>query len=788
MSALEDKYSNNDLQYELGRNFIEYAVAVNTDRSIPDAASGLKPVAKRILWSCIEEGRTYSKPHVKSARIVGDVMGKLHPHGDSSIYGALVRLSQPWVMRYPLIDWHGSNGNQSGDGPAAARYTEARLAKISEDGMLAGIKKRNVDFIPNYDETLEEPVTLPAIFPNLLCNPNTGIGVAMACNWLPHNLTEVAQAIYDYIDGSEPMLPGPDFPTGGYIINKNDIPGIMKTGHGSVKVRGKYKIEKNNLVFYEIPYGTTIEGILTEIGEVCNKKEIEGIKEIRDESNKKGIRIVIECGKGANPDSIATKLYNKTNLQSSISYNQVALINKTPTELNLKQCIEIYLNHNKECLVKELNFDLTKAKDRLHIVEGLLIALEDIDNVITLIKKSESSAAAKDKLMERYNLSEVQAKSILAMRLSSLAKLEKLELENEKKELLSKIAKIEDILTKEDKQISIIRERLEAIVKKYGDARRTELMQIDIKPEEKEIAEVTPVDVVVVTTKSGLIKKVPVSNFRVQRKGGKGVKSTDDAIMSTIKTNTVDYMMFFSDAGKMYRTVVDNIPDGTNTTKGVPINSLIQLENNEKIIAVTSLHRKSIPQFAIFVTKQGMFKKTFLNEYLGAKRNAGIAAIKLREGDSVANVIFQDTEDMVIITKGGMSIRFETKSIGAVGRVAMGVKGIKLAEDDEVIAALPIHKETDMIGIFTSGGMGKKVELKDFPLQGRGGKGTYVYKPTAETGEVVGAAMLDDKDNVLLVGNYSSICISATEIPVVSKLATGNILIKNNRVLSIAKL
>lgn len=778
----------NDVLKELGTNFIEYAVAVNTDRAIPDAASGLKPVAKRILWSCIEEGRTYLKPHVKSARIVGDVMGKLHPHGDSSIYGALVRLSQPWVMRYPLIDWHGSNGNQSGDGPAAARYTEARLAKISEDGMLAGIKKRNVDFIPNYDETLEEPVTLPAIFPNLLCNPNTGIGVAMACNWLPHNLTEVAQAIYDYIDGSEPMLPGPDFPTGGYIINKNDIPSIMKTGHGSVKVRGKYKVEKNNLVFYEIPYGTTIEGILTEIGEVCDKKEIEGIKEIRDESNKKGIRIVIECGKGVNLDSIATKLYNKTNLQSSISYNQVALINKTPTELNLKQCIEIYLNHNKECLVKELNFDLTKAKDRLHIVEGLLIALEDIDNVIALIKGSDSSAVAKDKLMEKYNLSETQAKSILAMRLSSLAKLEKLELENEKKELLSKIAEIEDILTKEDKQISIIRERLEAIVKKYGDARRTELMQIDIKPEEKEIAEVTPIDVVVVTTKSGLIKKVPVSNFRVQRKGGKGVKSADDAIMSTIKTNTVDYMMFFSDTGKMYRTVVDNIPDGTNTTKGVPINSLIQLENNEKIIAVTSLHRKSIPQFAIFVTKQGMFKKTFLNEYLGAKRNAGIAAIKLREGDSVASVIFQDTEDMVIITKGGMSIRFETKSIGAVGRVAMGVKGIKLAEDDEVIAALPIHKETDMIGIFTSGGMGKKVELKDFPLQGRGGKGTYVYKPTAETGEVVGAAMLDDKDNVLLVGNYSSICISATEIPVVSKLATGNILIKNNRVLSIAKL
>ena len=578
------------------------------------------------------------------------------------------------------------------------------------------------------------------------------------------------------------MLPGPDFPTGGCIINKNDIPGIMKTGHGSVRVRGKYKVEQNNLVFYEIPYGTTIEGILTEIGEVCDKKEIEGIKEIRDESNKKGIRIVIECGKGVNPDSIATKLYNKTKLQTSISYNQVALIDKTPTELNLKQCIEIYLNHNKECLVKELNFDLTKAKDRLHIVEGLLIALEDIDNVIALIKRSDSSAAAKDELMKKYNLSETQAKSILAMRLSSLAKLEKLELENEKKELLSKIAEIEDILTKEDKQISIIRERLEAIVKKYGDARRTELMQIDIKPEEKEIAEVTPVDVVVVTTESGLIKKVPVSSFSVQRKGGKGVKTADDAIMSTIKTNTVDYMMFFTDAGRMYRTVVDNIPDGTNVTKGVPIGSLVQLGNNEKVIAVTSLHRKSIPQFAIFVTKQGMFKKSFLTEYLGAKRNAGIAAIKLKEGDSVASVIFQDTEDMIIITKEGMSIRFETKGIGAVGRNTQGVKGINLKDKDEVLAALPVHKDTDLIGIFTVDGMGKKIKIEELPKQARGGKGTILSKK-----QLAGAAMIDDSDNILLSGATNSICISAKEVPLTSKTAEGNIMIKS-RIKSISKI
>ena len=788
MSLLEEQYKNNDIQYELGKNFIEYAVAVNSDRSIPDAASGLKPVAKRILWSAYEEGRTFSKPHVKSARIVGDVMGRYHPHGDSSIYGAMVRLSQSWVLRYPLIDWHGSNGNQSGDGPAAARYTEARLSKLAEDGLLQGLKKKNVDFIPNYDETLEEPVTLPAIFPNLLCNPNTGIGVAMACNWLPHNLRDVATAIGDYLDGKEPMLPGPDFPTGGLIINKNDIPAIMRTGHGSVKVRGKYKVEKNNIVFYEIPYGTTIEGILTEIGELCDSKEIEGISEIRDESNKKGIRIVIECNKTTNPETIVGRLFNKTSLQTSISYNQVALIDKTPTELNLKQCIEIYVKHNINCLKKELTFDLTKAKERLHIVEGLLIALEDIDNVIALIKKSESSSAAKDALIKKYNLSEIQAKAILAMRLSSLAKLEKLELENEKEELEDKIVDINDILAKEERQISIIKYRLMEIVNKYGDDRRTELAQIEVPKEEKEIAEVVPVDVVVVTTQSGLIKKVPVTSFKVQKRGGKGVKSADDAVMSTIKTNTVDYMMFFTDNGKMYRCVVDSIPDGTNTTKGIPINTLVQLDPNEKVIAVTSLHRKTLPQFAIFVTKQGMFKKTYLNEYLGAKRNAGIAALKMREGDSVAAVSFQDDEEMIIITKKGMSIHFATKEVGAIGRLSLGVKGINLAEDDEVIAALPIHKLTDTVAIFSSTGMGKKVDLKDFPLQGRGGKGTSVYKLTPEVGEVIGAAMVSDEDNILLTGNKSSICFSAKEIPLISKVGIGNILLKNNRVISITKI
>lgn len=769
----------NDLINELGTNFIEYAVAVNTDRSIPDAKSGLKPVAKRILWSAFEEGRVFSKPHVKAARIVGDVMGKYHPHGDSSIYGAMVRLSQDWIMRYPLIDWHGNNGNIAGDGPAAARYTEARLSKIAEEGMLTGIKKKNVDFIPNYSEDAEEPITLPTIFPNLLCNPNSGIGVAMACNWLPHNLNEVAQAIYDYMDDKEPMIPGPDFPTGGIIINKNDIPAIMKTGHGSVKVRGRYKVEKNNIVFYEIPYGTTIEGIMTEIGQICDEKGIEGISDIRDESNKKGLRIVIECQKGSNPDGIAQKLYAKTSLQTSISYNQVGLIGKTPTELNLKQCIEIYLNHNHDCLVKEAEFDLIKAKARLEIVRGLLIALEDIDNVIALIKKSESAAAAKVSLIEKYNLSENQAKAILDMKLSRLAKLEKIELEKEEEELLSQIEYCNRIIEAKLVRDSIIRDRLEAIVRKFGDARRTELTHIEIKPEEKEIIEVIPEDVVVILSQTGDIKRIPAKNFKVQKRNGKGVKSEGDAILDVISTNTIDNLMLFTSKGKMYRLLVDNVPAGTNASKGVNISSLINIEPDEKVIAMTSLNRKTDAEYVVFITKQGLVKKTAMEEYKSVKRNTGIAAIKLKEGDSIANVTFLKDEELIVITREGMSIHFTTADINPIGRATSGVKSIKLDEADEVLIGLPVHKKTDNVAIITTKGLGKKVALEEFPLQGRGGKGVYAHKPSEITGKIAGAAMVDNEDNILVVGKPNSICISAEDMPLTGRAAAGNIVIKN---------
>ena len=487
-----------DVTRELGQNFIEYAAAVNTDRSIPDAKSGLKPVARRILFGMMNTGRYSNKPYVKNARIVGDVMGSLHPHGDSSIYGALVRLSQPWIMRYPLVDFHGNQGSINGDGPAAMRYTEGRLNKLSEMGMLAGLKKNAVEYMPTYDDLDKEPITLPAIFPNLLCNPNSGIGVAMACNWAPHNLREVAAAINQVLNGEEPTLPGPDFPTGGVIINKNDIPKIMATGHGSVKIRGKYEIDKQKIIFTEIPYGTCVEDLIAEIGKVCDDKTIEGINDVKDQTNEKGVKIVITCDKTASPSAIVNKLFAKTNLQTSFSYNQIALVDKIPTELNLKGCIEVYIKHNIECLINELNFDKKAAEDRLHIVLGLLIALEDIDNVIALIKSSKDSANAKENLIKKYGIDDIQAKAILAMRLSTLAKMEKIELEKERDELKATIEDINSILNSEQKQLEIIRKRLSDIVDKFGDARKTELTQTEVPKEEKENAEVIPEDMVVV--------------------------------------------------------------------------------------------------------------------------------------------------------------------------------------------------------------------------------------------------------------------------------------------------
>ncbi len=761
----------NEVKQELGINFIEYAVACNTDRAIPDSKTGLKPVAKRILWSAYEEGRTSNKPHVKSARIVGDVMGGYHPHGNSSIYGAMVRLSQSWVMRYPLIDWHGNNGNIAGDGPAAERYTEARLSKIAELGLLEGIKKRNVDFIPNYSEDSEEPVTLPSIFPNLLCNPNMGIGVATACCWLPHNLNEVAQAIYDYLDGKEPILAGPDFPTGGIIINKNDIPQIMKTGHGSVKIRGQYNIEnKKNIVFYEIPYGTTIENLLNEIGNACDKKEIEGISEIRDESNKNGIRIVIQCQKENEISSIINKLFEKTNLQSSISYNQVALIDKTPTELNLKDCIEIYINHNEECLIKEANFDLNKIESRIEIVTGLLKALENIDNIVNLIKKSSNSLIAKESLIKKYNFSENQAKAIIDMKLGRLAGLEKIELENEYKSLQDRKKDLTFVLTNKEKRLEIIKERLKNIVSIFGDPRRTQLTQLDLTSSLKE--EKKTENVIVTITTNNEITRTATDSLKVQSKRGKGIKNKNQKpLLTTISTNTSESIFLFTSKGKMFRLEVDKISADSIEN----INSLIKLDDEEKVIAATT---NKTNKYVVFVTKKGLIKKTAIEEYQSSRKNSGIIAIKFKDEDSLVNVHFMNEEEMIVLTKQGMIIHFETKNIKSIGRATSGVRGIKLIENDEVIAGLPIFKKDNnyFLVTFDKEGIVKKTSIDEYPLQNRDGKG---LKYNTNGNELVCAVFATNTDKLLIIGDKRSMYISVEELSLGKRTNLGTKVIKD---------
>ena len=774
-----------DLVNELGTNFIEYAVAVNTDRSIPDAKTGLKPVAKRILYDAYDEGFSSKKPHVKCANIVGTTMASWHPHGDTSIYGALVRLSQDWTMRYPLIDFHGANGSRDGDGPAASRYTEARLATITEDGMLVGIKKGVVDTVPNYSETKDEPVTLPSYFPNLLCNPNTGIGVAMACNWAPHNLREVAQAIEDYMDGKEPMLPGPDFPTGGLIINKDDVPNIMRTGRGSVKIRGKYNIEGNNIVFYEIPYGVATEALMDQIGKVCESGDVEGIKHIRNESTrKKGFRLVLECDKDTNLNKTIFQLFKSTDLQISFSYNMVGLVGKTPTELNLKDCCKIYVEHNSECLKRETAFDLKKAEAKLEIDMGLLKALEDIDNIIALIKASKSAADARTQLCARYKFTEPQAQAITDMKLGRLANLEKIELDEEISGLQQDIDHYNAILKE---PMAELRMRLIEIVNKYGDDRRTELTQM-AEPkdsEEKKIAAIPPEKCVVVLTDGGSIKRIPATSFRAQRRAGKGVKTQDDITSMVLRTNTIDSLMIFTDKGNMYRLIVDDIPEGTNTSKGMPVRALISMEAGENPTVIYSIYRDTDAKYIVFVTKQGYVKRTSLDEYVNVKKKTGIRAMNLHDNDSIAAVFLANEEQILILSKDGYAIRCKGTEFPATGRVSMGYKGINLKDGDEVITALPIRHPDDDVAIFSHDGLGRRVSLSSFTPQTRNGRGV-VY---AKNANAAAACLVTDGDLILVCGDKTSLCIKAEDMAeTTSKYTQGTIVIKGNtRITGVSK-
>ena len=780
--------------HEVEQSFLDYSLSVITDRAIPSAEDGLKPVARRILWDMFDKGYFNNKKFVKCAQPVGDTMGRFHPHGDTSIYGALVWLSQPWNMRYPLISFHGNNGSRDGDEAAAYRYTECKLSKMGEE-MLADIKKNTSDWQLAYTDEEEEPIYLPGRIPNLLVNGTSGIAVAMACSFAPHNLNEVMDAAKYLLDNPTceikdllTFIKGPDFPTGGMIINKDELLNTYITGKGRARIRGEYTIESNkgqdSIVFTSIPYKVSKTQLILDIDKLCEDGTLEGITAIRDESNIQGVRFVIELAKGISAEPIISKLFKNTRLEDTYSINQVALVNKKPELLNLKRLLEIYNEHQKDVLIRKTNFEAEKIRARIHILDGLLIALEDIDNVIALIKKSESAAAAKVNLINQYNLSEAQAKAILDMKLAKLAKLEKVEIQEEKNNLVKELDHLNNILANPIPEMKNIYTEIE---KNYGDERRSTITQVAITKEEKEIEFVEPEKCVVVMTEGGSIKRIPTSSFRTQKKNGKGIKSQDDITSCVLRTNTIDNLMIFSDKGIMYRLLVDNIPVGTNTSVGQSIKSLVNMAVDENPATMYSIYRDTNAKYVLFTTKNGLVKKTTLDEYIKTKKKTGIAAIALRENDRLASVSLIDNEPILLLTKNGYIIRFNSSEITPTSRSTYGIKGITLSEGDEVVMALPIRHDTDSLAVFTTGGMGKKVPLTEITIQKRGGKGLYIYKPTASTGNVISASLIDDNDNLLISGNSASICISAKDIPVLGRTSIGNQMIKSGSIKSVTK-
>lgn len=785
---------NTPIINEVEQSFIDYSMSVITDRAIPSAEDGLKPVARRILWDMFDKGYLNNKKFVKCAQPVGDTMGRFHPHGDSSIYGALVYLSQPWNMRYPLISFHGNNGSRDGHSPAAYRYTECKLSKAGET-MLMDIKKNTCDWSRAYTEEEDEPVYLPGTFPNLIVNGTTGIAVAMACSFAPHNVGEVMDAVNYLTDNPEAtvsdllqFVKGPDFPTGATVINKDELVTTYSTGKGRARLRADYKIEtkggKDSIVFTSMPYKVDKRELIKDIDKLCEEKKIEGIAEIYDDSPGDDVRLVVELAKGVSAEPIIAKLYKMTRLEDTYSFNQVALVNKKPQLLNLKQLLQIYIDHQKDVLLRKTKFEADKIEMKIHILNGLLKALEDIDNIIALIKKSDSAATAKVALMAKYDFTDPQAKAILDMKLSKLAKLEKVEIEKEKAELENELEKLNAILQNPIPEMHNI---FNSVKKNYGDARRTNITQVATTKEEKEIEFVEPEKCVVIMTEGGLVKRVPSTSFRTQKRNGKGVKTQDDITNAVIRTNTIDSLMVFSNKGKMYRLLVNDVPVGTNTTKGQSIKSLIAMETDEEPAVIYSIYRDTDAKYVLFVTKNGLVKKTTLDEYIKTKKKTGIAAITIKEGDELAAVSLVKDEPLVLVTAKGMSIKFDSKEIAATSRTTSGVKGITLNKDDYIVAALPVRNGNDHLAVFVSSGLCKKFKLSELPTQKRAGKGLLCYKPTDSTGDVVSAVLVDDTDNILVLGDKSSICVSAQEIPSLSRASTGNQVIKNSKVNSVSK-
>ena len=777
-----------EITQELHKNFVDFSYEANSQRAFPDARDGLKPGQRACLWEFFSKGYSSSKPHVKSAKVSGGVIGSWWPHGDTAVYETFARMSQPWINNIPEVDWHGANGSQIG-GPecASARYTEARLSKASEKGFFSNIKKNTVNMIPNFSEDDEWPELFPAIFPRLFVNGSQGIGVTIANVWVPGNLGEFAQKVVEYLDTGKVSCDDiyPDFPTGGVIINKNEIKNIYETGKGRVVLRAKTSIEGNSILIHELPYQVYAEPFIDSVKELVIKEELKGIKDIYNKSDKKRILIEIECDSA--PITVLNNLFAATDLQKVYSPNQYALVSKVPQLLTLKDYIKVYVDHNIECIVKEYEYDLANALNKLEIVEGLIKAIANIDDIIQLIRSSESTEQARQNLIKVYEFTINQAKAIVDMKLGRLAKLEGVELNKDKAELEEIKNRCSAFLASDQEQKTEFLSRLQIFVKEFGYARRTEVIQVSSSKEEKEIEFVEPEKCVVIMTEGGLIKRVPSSSFRTQRRNGKGIKTQDDITHAVIRTNTIDSLMIFSNQGKMYRLLVNDIPEGSNTTKGQSIKSLVPMEAHEEPEVMYSIYRDTDAQFVLFITKNGLVKKTTLDEYVKTKKKTGIAAINLREGDSLAAVSLIKDEPLILVTAKGMCIRFNSTEIGATGRTSIGIKGIELAEGDSVIAALPLRDAKDNLAIFSTSGLGKQIDLKELPMQKRAGKGMLCYKPNETTGLVAAATLMNNEDTLLILGEKSSICVSGADIPILSRASIGNQIIKGSRINSVSK-
>lgn len=775
-----------EIHDEMKQSYIDYAMSVIVSRALPDVRDGLKPVHRRILYGMSELGVTPDKPHKKSARIVGEVMGKYHPHGDSSIYNAMVRLAQPWNIRHQLVDGHGNFGSVDGDGAAAMRYTEARMTPLALQ-MLRDIDKETVDFIPNFDGEEQEPVVLPSRFPNLLVNGSNGIAVGMATSIPPHNLGETIDAAVKIIDEPEcsiddlcKIVKGPDFPTGAIIMGKNSAKQAYKTGQGKVVVRAVTEIEETNkgrqqIIVTEIPYQVNKARLIEKMADLVKEKRIEGISEIRDESNRKGMRIVIELKKDANAQIILNRLYKHTQMQESISMIMLAIVDGRPRILTLREILDEYLKHQKEVVTRRTIYDKKKAEARAHILEGYRIALDNIDEIIKIIRSSYNDA--KERLMERFGLSEIQAQAILDMQLRRLQGLEKEKIENEYQELLKKIAYYTQLLEDEHMLMGVVKTELLEIKNKWGDKRRTKIKADETEIDEEDLIEEE--NVCITLTHLGYIKRVPVDTYKSQRRGGKGVTGIttreNDFVKNLIMTSTHDYLMFFTNTGKAHKIKAYEIPEATRTAKGTPAVNFLNLMQRERITAVIPIKEFAEDKFLIAVTKQGTIKKTALSNF-DTNRKTGLIAMNLKDGDELIGIKqTSGTNNAIIVTKNGKCICFSEDDVRPMGRIAGGVRAIKLEKDDEVVAMELVEPGQELL-VVTKKGFGKRTKVEDYKIQVRGGKGLLTYDKAKfkKTGELVGAMAVDNDDEILLINSDGIIIrMAAKEISKLGRATQG---------------